>query len=126
VEIIFNYLGQLDQVIEEGSIFRAAKESAGPLRSLQSNRHYLLEISGSVIGGQLQFEFRYSRNIHYRSSIEQFAELYVQSLRSIISPDKASEAGWFVPSDFPAAKINQNELDEFIAEITELTARRAE
>ncbi|HVG17421.1 MAG TPA: hypothetical protein VNI02_00085, partial [Blastocatellia bacterium] len=107
-------------------MFKRASESPGPMRSLQASRAYLLEISGSVTGGQLQMEFRYSRNKHRRSSIEHLAGLYMQSIRALISHSHSAEPDWFTPSDFPAANVDQDELDELIAEITQTIARKAE
>ena len=53
-EIIFNYLGQLDQILPQSSPFLMARESSGPGQSARGTRSHVLDISARVIGGQLQ------------------------------------------------------------------------
>jgi hypothetical protein len=50
----------------------------------------------------------------------------MQSIRALISHSHSAEPDWFTPSDFPAANVDQDELDELIAEITQTIARKAE
>ncbi|HAX75961.1 MAG TPA: hypothetical protein DCY88_09020 [Cyanobacteria bacterium UBA11372] len=45
----------------------------------------LLDINGLVAEGQLQLDWTYSENFHQRSTIENLAEDFVVSLRSLIA-----------------------------------------
>jgi non-ribosomal peptide synthase protein (TIGR01720 family) len=117
--ISFNYLGQLDQVLPESSLFTSARESSGPARSLREGRHHVLEIIGSISGGRLRMTWRYSEHLHRRSSIEALAEQFIEKLNSLIQHCLSAGAGGYTPSDFPAAKLNQRELDDLIAELSE-------
>src|SRR5262249_34066509 len=78
-EISFNYLGQLDRVLNNSnsSPFRVAEESCGPMRSERGLRSHLLSISGGVTNGQLEMSWVYSENIHSRNSIEKLANRYM-------------------------------------------------
>jgi len=67
-EVRFNYLGQLDQVLSESALFEVDR-TPGTSRSPRGNRRYLLDISGFVLGGQLQLEWMYSEQMHRRTSI---------------------------------------------------------
>jgi non-ribosomal peptide synthase protein (TIGR01720 family) len=111
----FNYLGQLDQALDEDPNFRLAKESIGPAHSPRAARSHLLEIEASIIGGQLQIVWSYSENLHRRQTIEGLAQDYIGALRSLIAHCRSSEAGGFTPSDFPEAKLSQADLDKLIA-----------
>ena len=122
-EIIFNYLGQLDQVLSESPLSRpvlslsreSEKELAGPLRSLRGHRSHPLEVNGFVAEGELQVVWTYSKNIHKRGTIEQLAQDFMQSLQTLIAHCLSPEAGGYTPSDFPAAKLDQKQLDKILS-----------
>jgi len=84
-EVIFNYLGQSDQVFSESSLFRPAQESSGTVQSLRGRRSYLLDINGIVTGGQLRLSWTYSDRVHRRTTIERLAESFVEALRFFIT-----------------------------------------
>ncbi|WP_138505868.1 non-ribosomal peptide synthetase [Nostoc sp. PA-18-2419] len=117
-EVSFNYLGQLDQVLNTSSMFKFASESDG---SNQSDRHYrshLLEIDSSIISGQLKLQWRYSHNLHKQSTVETLAQEFIEALRSIIAHCQSPEAAGFTPSDFPLTQLNQAELDLALQQIS--------
>ena len=103
-EILFNYLGQLDQAMG-GSFLRPARESAGPGRDPRQPRQYLLEISGSVAGGRLSLVWTYSENRHHRATIAALAERFVAALGLLIAHGLSPEAGGYTPrASRPRAK----------------------
>ena len=75
-------------------------------------------ISGFVSGGRLQLDWTYSVNVHRAATVEQLAESYLQSLRDIVRYCSEAEAGGFTPSDFPAAELSQEELDQLIQDLS--------
>ncbi len=116
-EVIFNYLGQLDQVWSESSLFLPAKESIGPAHSLKGSRRYLLEVNGFVIRSQLKLLWTYSKNVYKRATVKRLAQDFLQALRSLIAHCQSPEAGGYTPSDFQKAKVNQKDLDQLLAQI---------
>jgi non-ribosomal peptide synthase protein (TIGR01720 family) len=116
-EVSFNYLGQFDQVLPEPSPFCLAWEPVGPTRSLRGTRTRLLEVIGLVAGGQLQWQWVYSENVHRRATIERLAEGYVEVLRMLMTHCQSPEAGGYTPSDFPLLKLDQQKLDQIIAKV---------
>jgi amino acid adenylation domain-containing protein/non-ribosomal peptide synthase protein (TIGR01720 family) len=116
-EVSFNYLGQFDQVVSPDALFQLAKESSGPEHSHLGSRSHLLDVSALVAGGQLQLGWTYSSNLHQRATIESLAEGFVMGLRSLITYCQSPEAGGYTPSDFPEINLNQEKLDEVLAEI---------
>ncbi|MEW6737505.1 MAG: condensation domain-containing protein, partial [Acidobacteriota bacterium] len=116
-EISFNYFGQWGQTINEISPFGLIYEGSGPNCSPQQNRKYLLEVSGSIINGQLRFDWFYSENLHHRTTIKNLAENFAEALRLIIKHCQSPDAGGYTPSDFPKAKLAQKELDKVLAKI---------
>jgi non-ribosomal peptide synthase protein (TIGR01720 family) len=117
VELSFNYLGQLDQVLDAGSLFGGASESIGPQQSLQGRQSYALEVSAAVAGGKLHVRFTYNEQLHDAATIQQVINDYMNALRELIAHCQSEEAGGFTPSDFPLIELNQHELDLALSEI---------
>ncbi|RMF26125.1 MAG: non-ribosomal peptide synthetase, partial [Chloroflexi bacterium] len=118
-EISFNYLGQLDQAVPEGSPFGPAPESGGPAHSPRGKRSHLLEINGVIAGGRLQLEWTYSENLHHRSTIERLAQDFIEALRAIIAHCQSPDAVGYTPSDFAEFEWDQEDLDDIMAAISE-------
>lgn len=116
-EVSFNYLGQFDQVLTESSLFKLAR-SSGASQSLRNNRSYLLEIYGGIESGRLQLSWTYSQNLYCQSTIEGLAQGFIEALRELIAHCLSPETGGFTPSDFPLAKLNQEELDSAFEQIS--------
>jgi amino acid adenylation domain-containing protein/non-ribosomal peptide synthase protein (TIGR01720 family)/FkbM family methyltransferase len=113
-EISFNYLGQLDLVLREDSLFRGAKESPGETQSQKGKRRYLIDINGHVIGGRLHLVWTYSENVHRRETIETVAERTKETLREVITGSRSTSERPYTPSDFPLAGLDQRLLDRLI------------
>lgn len=118
-EVSFNYLGQFDQALPADSPFEAAPESSGAARSRRARRQYVLEVSGSIIGGRLQLLWMYSDQLHRRETIERVACGTLEALRAIIAHCQSPEAGGYTPSDFPEAEVSQKDLDMLLARIAQ-------
>jgi non-ribosomal peptide synthase protein (TIGR01720 family) len=116
-EVSFNYLGQVDQVLGESSLFAMAGESSGAGQSERGQRDYLLEINAIIAGGQLRLSWSYSQNLHHRETIEAVAAEYIQQLQQLIAHCQSSEAGGYTPSDFPDVDLSQGDLDELLTEL---------
>lgn len=110
-EVAFNYLGQFDRVLPELTLFRLLEKSTASERSLQGNRTHLIAIDAIVLEGRLQLNWTYSENVHRRSTIENIANNFIVALGEIIHHCLCSHRG-FTPSDFPLAKLNQQQLDQ--------------
>jgi amino acid adenylation domain-containing protein/non-ribosomal peptide synthase protein (TIGR01720 family) len=90
-EVLFNYLGQLDQVVAGSALFSPADEPCGALRGGLGLRSHALEVEARVQGGQLRTTFRFSERLCSRSTIDRLADRFARSLRELL-PD-LSEAG---------------------------------
>ncbi|WP_079681561.1 non-ribosomal peptide synthetase [Planktothrix sp. PCC 11201] len=116
-EISFNYLGQFDRGQLPEADWKLASESKGSNHSLEGHRSHLLEITARVIDGQLQVNWNYSRHIHGHSTVEFLAQKYLEDVIQLIDHCLSPEVGGYTPSDFPIANLNQQELDDILAEI---------
>ncbi|PSB59548.1 non-ribosomal peptide synthetase [Chamaesiphon polymorphus] len=112
--ISFNYLGQFDRTLSAESDFQLASESAGAESNSQGHRQHLLDISGSIVGGQLHLSWNYSSNLHQPETIERLAHRLLHHLTATIDHCLEPTAGGYTPSDFPLAQLSQPELDRIV------------
>ncbi|HEY0079208.1 MAG TPA: SDR family NAD(P)-dependent oxidoreductase [Pyrinomonadaceae bacterium] len=116
----FLYLGQVDQGLPESTPFVGASESAGATISPRAIRSHPLTVNGLVAGGRLQLDWTYSENLHRRSSVERLAEAYRQSMRDLIAHCLNTTGDTFTPSDFPDAELSQDDLNDLMAEFSQM------
>ncbi|MGG0815881.1 non-ribosomal peptide synthase/polyketide synthase [Paenibacillus alvei] len=110
-EVIFNYLGQFDQLVAGSAFFDKVELE----QSIGGNRRHVLDVYGMVSDGELQMVWEYSENLHQRTTIERLADEFMSALRNLIAHCLAPEAGGITPSDFPLANVTQMELDRLYA-----------
>jgi amino acid adenylation domain-containing protein/non-ribosomal peptide synthase protein (TIGR01720 family) len=113
----FNYLGQVDRVFVDSSMFALAPHPTGPAQSLKAERAYVVNIIAMVTGGELKLQWTYSENIHRRETIEHLAQQHLQELRMLIAQSRTGGETIYSPSDFPSANLTKEELDKVLAKI---------
>ena len=116
-QVAFNYLGQLDQVLDAAAWLRPAGEPGGRGSAAVNGRSHLLEINGQVLGGRLSLEWTFSRAGFRRSTVEALAAACGSALEGLIEHCRAEEAGGYTPSDFPEMDLSQEDLDELMDEL---------
>ena len=113
--VSFNYLGQLDRLVPENSPVRVLS-SIGPTRSARDRRPHLLSVEGKVQDGRLRFAWIYSENLHHRETIVRLADGFEQAVRRLLAHCLSAEGpGRYSPSDFPSARLSQNDLNKLLA-----------
>ncbi len=110
-DVLFNYLGQFDQVVAGSSLFRFAQESSGPWHSPRARRRYLLDVLALVVDGRLQVGWTYSEDVHRCETIARLADGFLHAIRELVKHCLAPGAGGYTPSDFPLAGLDQATLD---------------
>ncbi len=116
-EVRFNYLGQVDRVLLDSSMFTVAAQPTGLAQSPKADRTYLLNVIGIVTGGELRLDWTYSENIHREETVMTLARSYIDELRELIAQSRTGDKGSYSPSDFPNAKLNQEELNKVLARL---------
>lgn len=111
-DVVFNYLGQFDQVLSGSTVFGFAGESTGSWYGPRTRRRHLLEVNCLVLDGRMEVRFSYSRRAHRRETIEGLSVAYATALRSLIRHCTAHGVGGYTPSDFPLARLDQSALDQ--------------
>jgi amino acid adenylation domain-containing protein/non-ribosomal peptide synthase protein (TIGR01720 family) len=113
-QVLFNYLGQFDQVIAGSRLFSFAAEPVGPWHDAKGERTHLIEVLARITGGQLEVQFNYSRNIHSRATLEKIAKRYSAALLELIERGNAADARHWSVADFPLARLEDGELMELL------------
>ena len=122
-EIVFNYLGQLDQTFTPDSIFQLAPKSSGADRSPRGERQYLIEVNAQVTQGQLTLEWSYSDEIHHQETIEQLAHSFLTTLRTLLTPEQFADTQRYMPSDFPLVELQGEHLENIQTQVQRVTGQ---
>ncbi|MCB1058239.1 MAG: amino acid adenylation domain-containing protein [Acidobacteria bacterium] len=109
--VSFNYLGQLDGVLDEAGKLGLASESSGPERAPDELRSHRFEVSGSVLEGRLQLAVTFSPELDEPAVVERWLAATGEQLLALVEHCRDPEAGGFTPSDFPLAELEGDELD---------------
>ena len=122
-EVSFNYHGQVGErrgagdTTAAGLVQQVAEVKEG-LRGGGEEREHVLEVIAVVRGGVLEVEWSYSAALHKAETIRRVAQEYVAELEQMIAEVGAEVvADALSPSDFPLAKISQEDLDKFLAKL---------
>ncbi len=120
-DILFNYLGQLDNVVTSSRFFSAAPESTGQGRSPEMVVKEKISLSGHVSDGRLVLNWSYSKKHFEEATIQNIAESYLGHLADILQHCQ-NQGRVCTPSDFGIAKeVSYTELDAFLQ--TEVNGR---
>jgi amino acid adenylation domain-containing protein/non-ribosomal peptide synthase protein (TIGR01720 family) len=115
--IIFNYLGQFDNMTSEEGLFGYAEESAGQEISSNYPMRDLLSINGMIESGLLSLTWSYSA-LHYESStVESLAAAYLVHLKELITHCVTQDIGGqsFTPSDYGlSGEVSYQQMDKFL------------
>ncbi|SEM69546.1 non-ribosomal peptide synthase domain TIGR01720/amino acid adenylation domain-containing protein [Stigmatella aurantiaca] len=114
-QVLFNYLGQFDQVFAGDGLFQPAEESPGPTVSPLAPRTHALEVNGLIHGGRLRIGWTYSEARHRAATIAQLAERFLQVLRELVALARAGGHRGRAAS-FPLARLAPMALERLLAD----------
>ncbi len=109
---IFNYIGHTST--DGGELFRRLSWCDDSSRHPNNGRAHRIEIVAVVRDGQLAVDWHFSSLHDDRETVEALARAHLEGLRRLVSHCMADDSGGLTPSDFPAAGLDQNELDRFL------------
>jgi len=112
--MVFNYLGQFDQVITGSSLFRFADESVGSWHSPRQRRRHELELNSLVRQGRFELWCTYSEQVHEGAAIRKLAANFVDVLKELIAHCAAPDSRGRTPSDYPLARLDQAAVDRLV------------
>jgi amino acid adenylation domain-containing protein/non-ribosomal peptide synthase protein (TIGR01720 family) len=110
-QVLFNYLGQFDQVLAGSRLFRFAEEPIGPWHCPRGRRTHAIEVVVWVKGGCLEARFQYSDQLHHAATIERVARSFRDGVLAIVDASRSAGVASHVPSDFPLVRVDQAAID---------------
>ncbi len=116
-EISFLYMGRTDQRGRRGDWMQPARETAGGNRSARARRRHAIEVEAAIVEGRLQMTWIYSGHLHREDRIEKLSSDCTAALRELIAAAPAARVA-STPADFPAARLDQRELDRLLSGLT--------
>ncbi|WP_373293242.1 amino acid adenylation domain-containing protein, partial [Saccharothrix coeruleofusca] len=109
-DVSFNYLGRFTA---EQRDLELSADPAAP-------RPHLLDVVGKVQDDRLEFSWHYSRNVHDDATVARLAEEFAAALRGILVHCASSRTGGLTPSDFPLARLTQEQVDLLPADVEDV------
>ncbi|MBI5302108.1 MAG: hypothetical protein HY868_08230 [Chloroflexi bacterium] len=119
-EIVFNYLGRLDETQHARGLFEPVAESVGEARHPDDARQYLIEINSYIRDGAFHAVWTFSENAHRAETIARLAARFADALRQLIRHCQSSNASGVTASDFALASLNQNDLSQIANALAEV------
>ncbi len=81
--VSFNYLGQLDGVLDASGPFAPAREGRGREEAPDEPRPHVLEVNAFVAGGELVVEWTYAPDVHEPAVVARMAELLLETVFAV-------------------------------------------
>ena len=113
-DIVFNYLGQFDSIIDNNPWFTLAQEDRGQEHSLESDDPHPLSINSHIVEGQLQVDWIYSSDIFDQELIQRLADQYLVAIEQLVKQCVRPDVFGYTPSDFPLAGLDQAQIDRLV------------
>ncbi|CAG8957989.1 hypothetical protein HYFRA_00000332 [Hymenoscyphus fraxineus] len=125
MEIVFNYLGRIQQLEQKDALFRSYRGPTGESNSKlmsdvgeKTTRMALFEISAIVIQDKIQFSFLFNRHMKKQSAIREWiAECRTTLEHMVDSVAVMGSEPQFTLSDFPLLPISYEGLQTIFDEI---------
>ncbi len=111
--VLFNYLGQLDSQQALDPLCGLDLTFPSQTHAPANQRSHALEINCYVLAERLVIDWECDQAS--AAAVAQLADLYAQALGDVLSEPAA--AATLAPSDFPAARVQSNDLDRLLARL---------
>ena len=112
-QLIFNYLGQFDQAIENNTELSVAGEDSGRQIAPERLRSHKVAVNAAVLGGALRFVWDYSPAEFDEATIALVANHVLDSLKEAIEHCVSVTNRVYTPSDFPGADVALEHLRQW-------------
>jgi amino acid adenylation domain-containing protein/non-ribosomal peptide synthase protein (TIGR01720 family) len=76
-----------------------------------------LDVDARVCGGRMEITWAYNENVYARSTIQNLVGRFSDALRLLMTHFGGHSTGGVIPSDFPNARLSQEDLDRLISKL---------
>jgi amino acid adenylation domain-containing protein/non-ribosomal peptide synthase protein (TIGR01720 family) len=120
VELVFNFLGQLDRTTDTVERFAFSRTPTGAWHGPENPRAHRLEVLAMVQHGRLETHFTFSATHDDPTTIAALADRYAEALRALLRAAQDAAPAALAPSDFPLARLTATSLDALSARYNDL------
>jgi len=120
-EVTYRFRNNLENVAFW--LFQPLSHGVQSTLSPDNVRSHLLQVERFCEDGFLHMAWRYSKLMHSRSTIERLANNHKATVERLVVHCLENEVKGYTPSDFPAARLEQQELDNFLERIEQRDRR---
>ncbi len=99
-DLVFNYLGQADNVQGEELVIQSAEEDRGEEIGMTYPYVHKIEINSMIIDGKLNLKWSYSQNYYQADTITNLANQFIKHLSKLIDHCITQSTTEFTPDDF--------------------------
>lgn len=115
-DVTFNYLGQMDSVMQDGGAFTLATEPKGSSSSPLHKRRSKLGVRAQIVSGQLKLAADFSERQFAAQEVSRMLENACQWLQSLVQQCQTEQhavlsSAWLA-EDFPLATLQEHELQQ--------------
>ena len=115
--VLFNYLGQVSSLGTADASWMPVLDGVPGDVSPTQVRSHLLEVNAMVAEGALSVTWSYSTKEFLPTTIERLAAAFITELHELVSAMASASGPQFTPSDFPAARIDQDALAVLLGQL---------
>jgi non-ribosomal peptide synthase protein (TIGR01720 family) len=118
-DVVFNYLGQLDNVVRGSEWIGAAQESTGRHSGGENGAESRMVVNSMIVSGELVMNWSYSSRHYEVATIERLSGMYRRNLELLIAHcgEQGAKGVVYTPSDYGLGEeISVEELDNFLNE----------
>ena len=119
-QLLFNYLGQLDDSSISSKLFTLTTESSARNYSDRIHHSYPMEIVCQVVRGQFHVTWHYSQDLYKADTVQKLANGFISALQELIAHCQSVHVPSYTTSDFPLANIDQDTLDGLVQTESEI------
>jgi len=119
-QLLFNYLGQFDQVVAGSQLLRFAAEPTGAWHGPTNERAHRIEVVAAVRDGRFEAGWTYGAERDQPQVIQRLADGFIAALRRLIAHCLQPGVAGYTPSDFPLVGLEQDALDRLAERYAEI------
>ncbi|MDY7094266.1 MAG: amino acid adenylation domain-containing protein [Acidobacteriota bacterium] len=120
-ELSFNYLGRWSHHTT-GSL-ELISRPVGHTRDGAGRRPSPLTVTAGVVEGRLEVTWTFSTRVYQQTTVARLADALLEEVRALLAHCGKEGAGGATPSDFPESGLDQAGLDDFLADLGEVSVK---
>ncbi|MFH7014634.1 amino acid adenylation domain-containing protein [Flavobacterium sp. FlaQc-47] len=99
-DVVFNYLGQIDNVLNKNTFFSSAPENSGAHISPVSVLEEKFIVKAIIVNNELRISWDYSQERYRSETVKKLADKFIENLTQLIEHCINKEEREVTPSDF--------------------------